>query len=101
RALPGTIRDAVLFVRHGQLGERYVWIDALCIVQDDPADKAAQIPVMDLVYGNVLLTIFAASGNTADAPIPGLRPRARTQQQHVEMVQDLHLTVRQRQPICR
>ncbi|KAH9921576.1 heterokaryon incompatibility protein-domain-containing protein, partial [Amylocystis lapponica] len=90
-ALPGTIRDAVLFVR--QLGERYVWIDALCIVQDDAADKAAQIPVMDLVYGNALLTIFAAGGNAADAPLPGLRPGTRTQHQHVEMVQGLHLTV--------
>ncbi|KAH9921363.1 heterokaryon incompatibility protein-domain-containing protein [Amylocystis lapponica] len=91
-ALPGTIRDAVLFVR--QLGERYVWIDALCIVQDDPADKATQIPVVDLVYGNALLTIFAA-----DAPLPGLCPRTRTQQQHVEMVQGLQLTVPLRVPI--
>ncbi|KAG1777345.1 heterokaryon incompatibility protein-domain-containing protein, partial [Suillus placidus] len=86
--LPDTITDSILFVR--QLGERYVWIDALCIIQDNLQDKFAQIHDMDLVYGLSYLTIIAAGGTTARDPLPGCRPRTRTQQ-HIEVVQGLHL----------
>jgi hypothetical protein len=34
--LPKTYRDAVTVAR--ALGIRYIWIDSLCIVQDDPDD---------------------------------------------------------------
>ncbi|KAH5032036.1 hypothetical protein HBI74_077970 [Parastagonospora nodorum] len=50
--------DAVL-----DLNERYLWIDALCIVQDDAKDKVHQISQMDLVYGDALLTIVIAPVN--------------------------------------
>ncbi|KAG2145859.1 heterokaryon incompatibility protein-domain-containing protein [Suillus clintonianus] len=91
--LPETITDSILFVR--QLGERYIWIDALCIIQDDSQDKFAQIQIMDLVYGLSYLTIVTASGKTRTArdPLPGCRPRTRTSQQHIEVVQGLHLYV--------
>ncbi|KAG2338559.1 HET-domain-containing protein [Suillus weaverae] len=87
--LPETITDSILFVRH--LGERYIWIDALCIIQDDSQDKFSQIHTMDLVYGLSYLTIIAAGGTTARHPLPGYRPRTRTLQQHIEVVQGLHL----------
>ncbi|KAG1758009.1 heterokaryon incompatibility protein-domain-containing protein [Suillus lakei] len=86
--LPDTITDSLLFVR--QLGERYIWIDALCIIQDNLQDKFAQIHDMDLVYGLSYLTIIAAGGTTARDPLPGCRPQTRTQQ-HIEVVQGLHL----------
>ncbi|KAG0696281.1 heterokaryon incompatibility protein-domain-containing protein [Suillus ampliporus] len=86
--LPETITDSILFVR--QLGERYIWIDALCIIQDDLQDKVTQIHDMDLVYGLSYLTIIAAGSMTARDPLPGCRPQTRTQQ-HVEVVQGLHL----------
>jgi hypothetical protein len=86
--LPDTITDSILFVR--QLGERYIWIDALCIIQDNSQDKLAQIRNMDLVYGLSYLTIIAAGGTTARDPLPGCRPQTRTQQ-HIEVVQGLHL----------
>jgi hypothetical protein len=54
--LPETIIDSILFVR--QLGERYIWIDALCIIQDDSRDKFDQLCAMDLVYGLSYLTIY-------------------------------------------
>ncbi|KAG2339543.1 HET-domain-containing protein [Suillus weaverae] len=88
-SLPETITDSILFVRH--LGERYIWIDALCIIQDDSQDKFSQIHTMDLVYGLSYLTIIAAGGTTVRDPLPGYRPRTRTLQQHIEVVQGLHL----------
>ncbi|KIK44404.1 hypothetical protein CY34DRAFT_60041, partial [Suillus luteus UH-Slu-Lm8-n1] len=89
--LPETITDSILFVR--QLGRRYLWIDALCIIQDDSLDKSSQLRAMDLVYGLSLLTIVAAGCTTARDPLPGCRPRTRTLQQHIEVVQGLHLYV--------
>ncbi|KAG2755201.1 HET-domain-containing protein [Suillus brevipes Sb2] len=89
--LPDTIADSISFVR--QLGERYIWIDALCITQDDSQDKITQLHAMDLVYGLSYFTLIAAGGKTARDPLPGFRPRTRTPQTHIEVVQGLHLFV--------
>ncbi len=39
-SLPRTFRDAVHVAR--KLGIRYIWIDSLCIVQQDPDNDSAQ-----------------------------------------------------------
>lgn len=69
-----TIVDATTVVR--ALGERYLWADQLCIIQDAP-EKALQIKAMDKIYGGALLTIVAADGDNADAGLPGVRPGTR------------------------
>ncbi|KAF8246849.1 HET-domain-containing protein [Wilcoxina mikolae CBS 423.85] len=89
--LPKTIRDAIVFVE--ALGERYLWIDSLCIVQDDIGTQQDQIDQMDRVYGSALFTIVAAAGNSANAGLPGLSPGSREKLQMVEYVQGLRLTV--------
>jgi hypothetical protein len=43
-----------------QLGYRYVWIDALCIIQDSISDWEQQAQNVPDVYGNAELTIMAA-----------------------------------------
>lgn len=90
-ALPATIVDAIQLTRH--IGERYLWIDALCIIQDSQEDKAAQISIMDRVYGRAALTIIAAGGTSVRAGLPGLRAGSRIVDQHVECVQGLHLSI--------
>ena len=85
--LPTTITDVILLTR--LLGERYLWVDALCIVQDDPADKVIQIGIMERIYGLASLTVFAAGGNTAYAPLPGLREGTRKVNQRIENIQGL------------
>jgi hypothetical protein len=46
--LPQTIKDAVEVVR--SLGLAYLWVDALCIMQDDSQDVAAELTKMAGVY---------------------------------------------------
>ena len=57
--LPQNFQDAILTVRKLQL--RFLWIDALCIIQDDPADWAREAAKMHKVYGSAYLTIAATS----------------------------------------
>jgi hypothetical protein len=74
--LPKTISDAVTLTK--KMGKRYLWVDSLCIVSNDPEDKASQIPAMTSVYGNAMLTIIAAAGEDANHGLPGIvsfRPR--------------------------
>jgi hypothetical protein len=56
--LPPSFRDAVLIVR--KLGVRYLWIDSLCIIQNDVADWRAESEQMSRIYGMSFLTIIAA-----------------------------------------
>ncbi|KAI5928313.1 heterokaryon incompatibility protein-domain-containing protein [Camillea tinctor] len=65
-----TIVDAMHASR--SLGFRYLWIDALCIIQDDPVNIQANVDNMRKIYADALLTIVAASGSDADSGLPGV-----------------------------
>ena len=70
--LPQTISDTINLVR--MLGERYLWVDALCIIQEPEFSKSWELNsrIMDSVYGNAYLTICAADGDSASAGLVGL-----------------------------
>ncbi|KAF2105756.1 heterokaryon incompatibility, partial [Lophiotrema nucula] len=55
--LPQTIRDAMDFA--SAVGEQYLWIDSLCIVQNDEDGKMLQVNAMDQIYSQALVTIMA------------------------------------------
>ncbi len=55
--LARNFQDAVRIAR--RLGFEYLWIDALCIVQDSLDDWASESSKMAQVYGNASLTISA------------------------------------------
>ena len=57
--LPQNFQDAIFTVRKLQL--RFLWIDALCIIQDDLVDWAREAGRMNDVYGSAYLTIAATS----------------------------------------
>ncbi|KAL2689081.1 hypothetical protein Neosp_003133 [[Neocosmospora] mangrovei] len=61
--LPQTLRDAVYVTR--RLGIRYLWIDALCIIQDSPENKLSEIGKMGTIYRNAVITIAAAHSRKA------------------------------------
>jgi Heterokaryon incompatibility protein (HET) len=71
--LPRTIRDAMAVCR--QLGERYLWIDSLCILQDDICDKGEQIAHMDSIYQNAIFTIVDAAGEDCEHGLAGVSER--------------------------
>ena len=68
------------------LGFRYIWVDALCIIQDDPTDQSYQIGEMATIYSSASLTILAASGENSDAGLPGLGPSSVRQYEQQEVV---------------
>ena len=58
KSLPKTFQDAVAVTR--AIGLRYLWIDSLCIVQDDHDDWLEQSHLMGAYYEKAHLTIGAA-----------------------------------------
>jgi hypothetical protein len=57
-SLPQTLQDAVKTAK--AIGLNYLWIDALCIIQDSEIDKQREIAKMAQIYQNASLTIVAA-----------------------------------------
>lgn len=57
--LPRTLLDAFEVTR--SLGLRYIWIDSLCIIQDDSEDKKRELPQMLRIYESSFITISAGS----------------------------------------
>ncbi|EPE26495.1 hypothetical protein GLAREA_02408 [Glarea lozoyensis ATCC 20868] len=57
--LPQTMQDAIIVTR--ALGLRYIWIDAICIIQDSPEDKIRELTVMGNIYHHSTLTVAAVS----------------------------------------
>lgn len=55
--MPKTFVDAITITRH--LGIRYLWIDSLCICQDDSEDWARESSRMCEVYRNAHVVIAA------------------------------------------
>lgn len=78
--VPSTIRDAIQVME--KIGVRYLWVDALCIMQDDPTEKAYVIGAMDAIYSRAQLTIVAAAGTHANSGLPGIRPGSRDLQSY-------------------
>ena len=69
--LPGTIKRAMHFTT--LLDVNFLWVDCLCIVQDDPIHTASQINSMASIYLNSYLTLCAADGVDADSGLLGIR----------------------------
>ncbi|KAJ5733421.1 extracellular lipase [Penicillium malachiteum] len=71
--LPKTYADAVCITR--SLGVRYLWIDALCIIQEDPKDWLHEAGCMSDIFWNTTCRIAANEGKD---PTEGFFPPKET-----------------------
>jgi hypothetical protein len=90
-SLPKTIVEALALV--SVLGERYMWIDSLCLVSDDADDMSQGIQMMDQIYAGSALNIIAASGDDANAGLPGVLPNSRQVRQDILRVRNIKMPV--------
>ena len=73
--LPRTVLDAMTACR--KCRQRYLWVDLLCIVQNDEKDKQEEIRKMDKIYGSAVATIIAADGRDMNYGLRGVTPGTR------------------------
>ena len=69
--IPKTLQDAMTITY--KLGLRYLWVDALIIIQDDEDDWHSEAAKMAIVYGNAHITIAATHSQGLNAGI--FKPR--------------------------
>lgn len=77
--LPATLRDAITTTH--ELGLCYLFVDSLCILQDDEQDKHVQIAQMSEIYSEAAITILASRAESVSSgflhkrkpPIPSFR----------------------------
>lgn len=80
--LSKTISDAIRLTR--EAGQRYLWIDSLCIPQDD-GEKHAQLCAMGTIYSQADLVLIATSGSHSNTGLlPGLSPDEIPNAHHIE-----------------
>ncbi|KAL9621162.1 MAG: hypothetical protein Q9160_004413 [Pyrenula sp. 1 TL-2023] len=68
--IPRTLRDSIELVNF--LGMRFLWLDSLCITQDDMIELKDQVENMASIYANSFVTIIAAEGEEAEFGLRGL-----------------------------
>ena len=61
-SLPATIEDAITLVASLE-SIPFLWIDSICIPQDDLRVRLAQIQKMDVIYSRAVATIIATGAN--------------------------------------
>jgi hypothetical protein len=94
--LPGTVQDAIKCAK--ELPFQYLWIDALCIIQDDKEHKEKQLGQMDRVYSCASLTLVCAypvDRNSEDpcSGFPGYKTHDRGRDRTLKTVKGLRMMV--------
>jgi serine/threonine protein kinase len=62
--LPKAIATGIEVAR--QIGERYIWVDTLCIIQDSNYDVQRQLKDLPAIYLNACITIAITSSQVTD-----------------------------------
>jgi hypothetical protein len=70
KELPATVKDVILLTE--ALGIPFLWVDRLCIVQDDDDSLKHNISWMASIYANAYLTIVATEGADDEFELRGI-----------------------------
>ncbi|KUJ06920.1 HET-domain-containing protein, partial [Mollisia scopiformis] len=78
--IPPSIKHAIGLV--SAVSERYLWVDSICIVQDDEVQLGQQLELMGLIYASAKITIVATNGDATDGicGLNGISPHRRLDQ---------------------
>lgn len=79
--IPRTVRDAFEITK--LLGERYLWVDSLCIPQGEPTATKG-LNSMHHIYANSIICLVAFAGTDADHGLRGIQGVSLSR--HVEQV---------------
>ncbi|KAF2188139.1 HET-domain-containing protein, partial [Zopfia rhizophila CBS 207.26] len=88
-AIPQVIRDAMRFT--DQINVQYLWVDSLCIIQDDPIHRDPQITHMNVIYRHAFATIINISGQNAESRLPGVSLGSRSTLKPIKMRKGVEL----------
>lgn len=80
KVLPNTVRDAINLA--STLHIPYVWVDRLCIVQDDHDSKRYNLEQMGSIYLNSYVTLIAAEGEDANFGLRGTGGQSQPREPH-------------------
>ena len=87
--LPKTIQHAIKVCRGLQV--KYLWVDALCIIQGNSKDFASEVSQMGSIYAKSLLTIVAS--NAVDCSLGCFEERQPLQVEDCQILDDGENTV--------
>ncbi|KIX93367.1 uncharacterized protein Z520_11010 [Fonsecaea multimorphosa CBS 102226] len=87
--LPRALQQGIRLVH--DLGIRYIWIDALCIVQDSSHSWNLNARAMHLIYGNSIFTLSIADDPDATTGLLALDKDRQPKQWIEECADGLHL----------
>ncbi|KAF2962899.1 hypothetical protein GQX73_g10681 [Xylaria multiplex] len=79
--VPQTIRDAMRLCTLTR--QRYLWVDRICIVQDDYKIKQQHLRAMAEIYAKAEFTIVAADGIDANHGLSGISRGVEERQKHL------------------
>lgn len=88
---PQTIEDSIAVAL--ALGYDYLWVDSICLSQEDLDKPSTLTGTMNSIYECAYLTIVAAAGEDPEARLPGVRPDSRDTRQRLESVDGMRLAV--------
>ncbi|KAI1131010.1 heterokaryon incompatibility protein-domain-containing protein [Nemania abortiva] len=97
-AMPKTFQDAIGVLR--RLAFRYLWIDSICIIQDDSDDWARESAAMCDVYSQAALTVAATNSPNSDHGLYStLSPDFQSHEFSIVLTDGIRIPVWGRRPI--
>lgn len=87
--LSTVVRDAITFTK--DIGHNFLWVDTLCICQDDAETKERQIAGTNTVYARATMTLVALEGHDASYGLCGVRPCETPRYQPMENAHELRI----------